>query len=121
VNRKMLIPVVFVLSSQAAAAGAATLVPPVTSADAIAAQIQASGRAEPLVEFVRGTALLTPASTRQLVELVRLLKEDPLLRIEIGFAPTSGTQLAEERAKVLRDALLDLAAPADRLTVKAAS
>jgi outer membrane protein OmpA-like peptidoglycan-associated protein len=120
-NKMMQIAIVSTLSLQSPWAGAATSAPPVTSADVIAAQIETSGRAEPLVEFVRGTALLTPASTRQLVELVRLLKEDPLLRIEIGLAPTSGTQLAEERVRALRDALLDLAAPADRLAIRAAS
>lgn len=94
--------------------------PPLTPAADIAASIDQGVPATPTVVFERGTAKLAPASRGQLAELVALLDDQLDLHIQVGFAAGDKPELAQARAKALRNALLDLDAPADRVAVREA-
>ena len=95
-------------------------VAPLTHAADIGAAIDHDGRATPTVVFQRGTAKLAPASHAQLAELARLLDDQLDLRIDVGFAADGNVtpDLARARSRAVREALLDLDAPADRVALR---
>jgi len=94
--------------------------PPIATAGDLVAAIDHQGRASPTVVFQRGTAKLAPASRDQLEELAKLLDDESDLRIQVGFAAEGDVtpELAKARAKALREALLDLDAPAQRVALR---
>ncbi len=96
---------------------------PVTRAGDLVAAIDHQGHATPTVVFERGTAKLAPASRDQLEELAKLLDDESDLRIQVGFAAEGNVspELAKARAKALREALLDLDAPANRVALRETS
>jgi outer membrane protein OmpA-like peptidoglycan-associated protein len=94
--------------------------PPLTPAADIAASIDRGAPATPTVVFERGTAKLAPASRDQLAQIVALLDDQLDLHIQVGFAAGDQVtpELAQARARALRNALLDLDAPANRVAVR---
>ena len=120
---RMTTAVLLSLSPLAMALAAECETPPVTHAAEIGAAIDHQGHATPTVVFERGTAKLAPASRDQLAELAKLLDDELDLNIQVGFAAEGNVspELAKARAKALREALLDLDAPANRVALRDAS
>src|ERR1044071_5317241 len=118
----MILTTAAMLSFQPAQAGDATPCDKaaVVRADRIAADIDRTGQSAPLVQFYNGTAILTKASERQLVELAKLLDDEKDLRIEVSFPAiaVANPGLAAERSAAVRSALVSLHAPADRVAVQ---
>ena len=93
---------------------------PVARADALAAAIEHDGRVQPLISFKAGSARLAPAADEQIAELAKALDDNPYLHIEIGLDADHGRspELANERARAVRDALARLNAPVERVAVR---
>lgn len=74
--------------------------------------------------FVTGSAAIRPDSQDQLVTISQILRAFPQVKLKVGGYtdnvgdPASNQRLSEERAGNVRQALVNLGVPADRLTAE---